>query len=122
MGLRRCGVPNPSEVVGLAQRMDRLPGLQFQGILFYPGHIWKLPEQQGPAQEELSEKTDAVITALERAGLDCAVVSGGSTPTARNSHLARGLKGIRTELMSLTIGTKSAWEPVRSRTVPYAYW
>ena len=38
---------------------------------------------------------DAITAALRDAGLECPLVSGGSTPTARNSHLVRGLTEIR---------------------------
>jgi D-serine deaminase-like pyridoxal phosphate-dependent protein len=95
VGLRRCGAHSVAVVVQLARQIDRLPALCFQGILFYPGHIWDPPQQQAPALKELSRNVEAVIAGLRSAGLECSVVSGGSTPTARNSHRVRDLTEIR---------------------------
>src|SRR4051794_12970504 len=48
VGLHRTGVQNPEETLRLAQQVDRLPNLRLRGLFFYPGHVWELPEKQGP--------------------------------------------------------------------------
>src|SRR5512136_2963837 len=52
-GLRRCGVQTPEELVTLAQEMARLPGVEFTGLLFFPGHIRVAPPEQAPILAEI---------------------------------------------------------------------
>ena len=95
VGLRRVGVQPGSELLALAKTVDALPGLEFRGIAFYPGHI-KLMDDE--AVTEL-RNVEAVVAAakddLERAGLNVAVVSGGSTPALFHSHLVTSMNEIR---------------------------
>ena len=95
MGMHRCGIQSVSEWVRVAQEIDRLPNLRFSGLMFYAGHIWDPPEEQSPALEQMSEKIGEIRDAAEKAGLNFDTVSGGSTPTAYNSHQVRGLTEIR---------------------------
>jgi D-serine deaminase-like pyridoxal phosphate-dependent protein len=39
VGFRRCGVSTEQEALSLARRVMDLPGLEFQGLMFYPGHM-----------------------------------------------------------------------------------
>jgi D-serine deaminase-like pyridoxal phosphate-dependent protein len=94
-GMRRCGVASPEEAETLAAAIEKLPGVRFAGITFYPGHIWEPPSEQGPALQQISAKLNAVLDLLSRRGLACEIVSGGSTPSAYNSHLIGGLTEIR---------------------------
>ena len=95
VGMHRCGIQSVSDWLKLAQAVDRLPGLKFSGLMFYPGHIWDSLTEQGPALQRLSETIDAVQSGLRQQGMPCEVVSGGSTPTAYNSHQVKGLTEIR---------------------------
>ena len=45
VGLGRMGVTPGPELVQLAQAIARLPGLTFEGITFFPGHVRTLDEQ-----------------------------------------------------------------------------
>ena len=81
--------------VVLAREADRLPGVEYRGVLFYPGHIRMPPAEQAPALGVLAERLARLIGALEQAGLPPGIVSGGSTPTLWNSHLVPGLTEIR---------------------------
>jgi D-serine deaminase-like pyridoxal phosphate-dependent protein len=63
--------------------------------MFYPGHIWDALPDQGPALDNLSRVIEEIQAKCKQAGLNCEVVSGGSTPTAYNSHQVRGLTEIR---------------------------
>jgi D-serine deaminase-like pyridoxal phosphate-dependent protein len=53
------------------------------------------PEQQAPLMAAQNEILERALEALERAGLACAVVSGGSTPSWANSHLMPRVNEIR---------------------------
>jgi D-serine deaminase-like pyridoxal phosphate-dependent protein len=90
VGMRRCGVATPEDVLRITQSVSRLPGLEFRGVLFYPGHIWDPPERQAPALAAVGEKVQAVIGLLARNGFPCEIVSGGGTPTGGNCHLVPG--------------------------------
>ena len=95
MGMHRCGVQTVEAWLRVAQAVDKLAGLQFSGLMFYPGHIWDALAEQGPALDSLSRVIDEIQAKSKQSGLNCAVVSGGSTPTAYNSHQVRGLTETR---------------------------
>lgn len=95
VGMRRCGVATPQDVEILAKTIIKLPGVQFAGLNLYPGHIWAPPAEQSIHLGQVAEKLAAVLDRLSRSGIECRVVSGGSTPTAYQSHLIAGLTEIR---------------------------
>lgn len=95
VGMRRCGVAVPEDAVSLAARAAEAPGVEYDGILFYPGQIREHVSEQGPAIDALNERLGGYLDALRSAGLEPRVVSGGSTPTARQSHLIEGLTEFR---------------------------
>jgi len=95
LGMRRCGVPTAEEAVALAGEAAELPGIEYRGILFYPGHIREPVDEQGPALDRLQRELDLRLAALRAAGLEPPVVSGGSTPAAYASHRIAGLTEIR---------------------------
>jgi D-serine deaminase-like pyridoxal phosphate-dependent protein len=95
VGMRRCGVASPEEAVRLAQVVDKLPSVRFAGVNLFPGHIWSLPADQAAALSEVSAKLTAVLDRLAESGFQCEVVSGGTTPTALQSHLVTRLTEIR---------------------------
>ncbi len=94
-GFGRCGVQTPAELVGLAQRMARLPNADFLGFLFYPGHIRVPPDQQDAELLRIDARLQEAQDGLHRSGIEVRVVSGGSTPTARRSHVMKTLTEIR---------------------------
>ncbi|TVP47563.1 MAG: D-TA family PLP-dependent enzyme [Gemmatimonadales bacterium] len=96
VGMGRVGLAGPPEVVALARRISAAgPDLEWRGLLFYPGHIRVTAGEQAPLLAGVASRLDAVLEALQRAGLAPAVVSGGSTPTLFQSHLIPGLTEIR---------------------------
>lgn len=95
VGMRRCGVASPEAAASLATAIDKLPGVRFAGLNLYPGHIWAAPGEQSAPLREVGDKLAAVLEVLSQHGLQCEVVSGGSTPTALQSHLVGGLTEIR---------------------------
>lgn len=95
LGMRRCGVTRPDEAVALARAAAGLDGVEYRGVMFYPGHIREHVDDQGPALERLAADLSRFIDALAAAGLTPAVVSGGSTPAAFASHRIPGVTEIR---------------------------
>jgi D-serine deaminase-like pyridoxal phosphate-dependent protein len=95
VGMNRCGLARPEEILALAQSIDRTTGVRFAGLNLYPGHIWAKPAEQESQLCRVDEHTRAVIDLLAQNGISCEVVSGGSTPTAFQSHHVRSLTEIR---------------------------
>jgi D-serine deaminase-like pyridoxal phosphate-dependent protein len=95
VGMRRVGMASPAQVVALAEQVRRTPGLAFEGVLFYPGHIRQGVDAQGPALAMLSERVAALREALHGAGFPAPVVSGGSTPAAWRMHEIPGVTEVR---------------------------
>jgi D-serine deaminase-like pyridoxal phosphate-dependent protein len=95
VGMNRCGLADPKGILALAQKIDCTPGARFAGLNLYPGHIWAKPDQQQEQLQLVDEHASAVIEMLAAHGLPCEVVSGGSTPTAFQSHHVSSLTEIR---------------------------
>jgi D-serine deaminase-like pyridoxal phosphate-dependent protein len=95
VGLHRTGVQTAEEALTLARHISRRAGLRLDGILFYPGHIG------GPCavQEEKLRAVDATLAATidlwADNGIQAKIVSGGSTPTAFQSHLVTRMTEMR---------------------------
>ena len=94
-GMHRCGVQGPGELVALARGMSRLPGVEFAGFLFFPGHVRVPPEEQIPILERIDAQLREAQDLLYRSGIGLQVVSGGSTPTALQSHVMKTVTEIR---------------------------
>lgn len=95
VGLGRVGLQTPSQVVELASLCGDLGGVDFRGVMFYPGHIRMLAEDQTDHLRELSARVRDTLDTLAGAGLEAGIVSGGSTPTLWRSHEVDGLTEIR---------------------------
>lgn len=95
VGLGRVGVSPGAELLDLARGIQGLPGLQFEGIGFYPGHI----KDNGPSGKEtlaaLGLLIQSILDDFRRAGIPVNIVSGGSTPSLYHSHELPGLNEIR---------------------------
>jgi D-serine deaminase-like pyridoxal phosphate-dependent protein len=94
-GMHRVGVTEPEQAVALARAVSDAGSLAYAGILFYPGHIREPINEQQPVIDKTRWRLDQFVDALRTAGLTPARVSGGSTPTAPNSHLMEGVTEIR---------------------------
>ena len=95
VGMRRCGVGSPAAVLALAQHIAKQPNVHFAGITFYPGQIWNPPPGQTEPLHHVADLVAATLQQLSSEGFSCEIVSGGSTPTAFNSHLVPLLTEIR---------------------------
>ena len=72
-GSRRCGVQSPQAVLELAQKVTKMPGLDFQGVMTYPSNLRAKP---------FIEESVELLTA---AGLPVNIISGGGTGAEQNS-------------------------------------
>jgi D-serine deaminase-like pyridoxal phosphate-dependent protein len=87
VGFGRTGVQTIEQSVALAQLAERTEGVRLDGLFSYPGHIGSPPDQQAGELAAVSAKLAAAIALWKQRGLNTAIVSGGSTPTAYQSHL-----------------------------------
>lgn len=89
--------PDGPDLPGLGQGIGAAPGLALEGVLTHAGHAYhcrSIEDIQGVAREE----AEAVVRAARRlreTGLDCAVVSAGSTPTAVHGEAVPGVTEMR---------------------------
>lgn len=94
-GMGRVGVATPADAVELAREAATTSGVEYRGVMFYPGHVRGRVEEQGPVLAEVSARLGTFLDALEAAGVPAKTVSGGSTPTLRRSHEVAGVTEVR---------------------------
>jgi len=95
IGFARCGVGTAEDSIALARAADRMRGVRFDGLMFYPGHIKSPASEQAPLIEEVNRRLTPHYEAFAAAGIPVSIVSGGSTPTALQSHHFKGVTEIR---------------------------
>jgi D-serine deaminase-like pyridoxal phosphate-dependent protein len=95
VGHHRTGVQSPGDALVLAQHVDRSPGLRLDGIMFFPGHVGGRLEMQVPALNAVDALLGETIDLWRRHGLEGRIVSGGSTPSAPQSHLVSRMNEVR---------------------------
>jgi D-serine deaminase-like pyridoxal phosphate-dependent protein len=83
IGMKRCGVQAGQPALELARLIVSLPGLKFQGLQGYEGHVVDLRDET-----ERTEKTRAALKPLvetrrliEGSGIPVQIISGGGTGT-----------------------------------------
>ncbi len=83
VGMNRCGVKTAEEALALARRIAGSPGLAFEGIQAYEGHLAQLAdiEKRRAGVREMEEKVGAIKALLEENGLPVKEISGGGTAT-----------------------------------------
>jgi D-serine deaminase-like pyridoxal phosphate-dependent protein len=95
VGLGRVGVNPGDALLQLAQAIENLPHLRWEGITFYPGQIKDLEETGVRELKALAEVLGEILAQFRAAGMEPKIVSGGSTPTLFRSHELGGLNEIR---------------------------
>jgi D-serine deaminase-like pyridoxal phosphate-dependent protein len=95
VGFKRCGLGNEADLLALAQKITELPALEFKGLMFFPGHFGVPPEQRAALRIEVNDFLERSLETFARAGVPLSIVSGGSTPTAYESDLFRGVNEVR---------------------------
>jgi D-serine deaminase-like pyridoxal phosphate-dependent protein len=94
-GMGRVGVQSAADAVALARAAADEEGIDYRGVMFYPGHVRDHVERQDEGVRTVTERIGGVLRALEEAGVAPEVVSGGSTPTFWRSHDIAGLTEVR---------------------------
>ena len=95
VGMHRTGVPLPQDTLPLAQAIDRAPGVRLDGLMIYPGHVDGTPQQQESELKRIDQLVGETIELWAEHGLAAAIISGGSTPTAYQSHFVSRQTEIR---------------------------
>ena len=95
VGMGRTGVATPLAALELAQLVSRTKGLKLEGIMCYPGHVWRPVDDQAEPMGLISAKLRETLDLWKKSGLAARIVSGGSTPTAYQSHLVPEFTEIR---------------------------
>jgi D-serine deaminase-like pyridoxal phosphate-dependent protein len=95
LGLHRVGVQPGPIVIELVKTISSLPGLDFKGITFYPGHVKSVDGAGLEALEKIDSTLSAIVADVEAAGFPVEIVSGGSTPALFESHRIKRLNEIR---------------------------
>ncbi len=83
IGMNRCGVQPGEPTFALARQVRESPGLRFDGLQGYEGHLVLLPDAGERARRatECIGRLVALRSELEKRGLPCAIISGGGTGT-----------------------------------------
>jgi D-serine deaminase-like pyridoxal phosphate-dependent protein len=95
VGMGRTGLQTSSEALKVAQFVDATAGLRLDGLFCYPGHIGRRPDEQSDLLQDVSDQLDETLRLWDAHGLQARIVSGGSTPTAFQSHLVPEYTEIR---------------------------
>jgi D-serine deaminase-like pyridoxal phosphate-dependent protein len=97
-GMHRLGVaPSSPELVELARAVETLPALRLEGVMTHEGQAYQAATEAELARAA-GEACDAMVAsaaAIRAAGIDCPVVSMGSTATARFAAGHPGVTEIR---------------------------
>jgi D-serine deaminase-like pyridoxal phosphate-dependent protein len=94
-GLGRCGLEPGPACVELARIIQKLPGLEFRGLMTYPGNIWGTAQEREKVSESVAQAVRRALAAFEAERLPVEIVSAGSTPSAALSDRIHGITEIR---------------------------
>jgi D-serine deaminase-like pyridoxal phosphate-dependent protein len=97
-GYHRAGVdPQKEESFRLAERINHSPYVEFRGILTHAGHSYRCRGAEAIAAVARQEREvmTGFAESLRKRGIEPAVVSAGSTPTAVHARSWEGVSEIR---------------------------
>ena len=95
VGFGRCGINKEADVLALARKIAELRGLEFRGLMFFPGHFGVAPDERAAMRMQVNDFLKRTLEVLSEAGLPATIVSGGSTPTAYEGSLFYGVNEVR---------------------------
>jgi D-serine deaminase-like pyridoxal phosphate-dependent protein len=95
VGFERCGLSHEADVLALARKIADRRGLEFRGLMFFPGHFGVAPAERAALRMQVNDFLKRTLEVLSDAGLPAAIVSGGSTPTAYEGGLFYGVNEVR---------------------------
>jgi len=83
IGMARCGVLPGADAVALAQHIARSPGLRFDGLQGYDGHLQLVADAKERRAKSLEALEQLVGTRrlIEKAGIPVPIVTGAGTGT-----------------------------------------
>ena len=87
-GMGRCGIAPGPELTALCRKVVDLPGLRFRGIMTYQGFIGGSTQDRQAMMQDENDRVRAVVDDLAAEGIECEVVSGGTSPSLYYAHLA----------------------------------
>jgi 3-hydroxy-D-aspartate aldolase len=96
-GIRRTGTPFGQPALQLAQLVDRLPGLNFVGMLCYDAaaqHVVGFETRKAQTLERMVQATDT-FELMQRSGLNTEIFSGGGTGTYNIDHDTKGMTDVQ---------------------------
>ena len=93
VGFHRTGTETTQQAIELCTWVSKQAGLRFRGLMCFPGHI--LPNASPQSWAHYHQAIAQVVDRLKALSIDVPVVSGGSTPTAMESHRNPILNEIR---------------------------
>ena len=96
-GLKRAGLAAGEPAAAFGERIARLKGLELRSVFTHAGHAYGADDPAKVEPIARGEAAAVVETAelLRKRGVECAVVSVGSTPTVRISGAVEGVTEIR---------------------------
>ena len=94
-GAHRCGLEPGPDLVALAKAIEKLPGLEFRGLMSFFGNVWGTSDQRRAEAERVAERLARGLAEFRAERIPVEIVSGGSTPSAEFAHLISGLTEIR---------------------------
>jgi D-serine deaminase-like pyridoxal phosphate-dependent protein len=86
-GMGRCGIDPDNGLLDLCRKVMDLPGLRFQGLMTYQGHVTGPPKQREAFMTEENHRLNEILGNLKNEGIDCPIISGGTSPSLYLSHL-----------------------------------
>lgn len=96
VGHHRTGVQSPADSLRLARHVAATKGgVRLDGMMCFPGHIIQPAGEQGDALGSVQAILQEAVDLWRKDGLHASIVSGGSSPTAYQSHLVPALTEIR---------------------------
>ncbi len=95
VGFHRTGAQSPPASLVLAQHVARNKPLRLDGIFFYPGHVWSAADRQAHELTLIDALLAETRDLWSRSGLEARIISGGSTPSAYQSHQVANQTEIR---------------------------
>ena len=95
VGMGRTGVQSPEAAWSLAELVLKTQGVRLDGLMCYPGQIWGSGAEQRTNLQAVAARLEAVLSIWKQHGVPAPIVSGGSTPTAFQSHCVPQFTEIR---------------------------
>lgn len=90
-GTGRCGVKPGADLTTLCRAVENLPGLRFGGLMTYQGYIAGTTAERQAMMRAEGDQLQTILDNLRDAGLECDVVSGGTSPSLFFTHFAEPL-------------------------------